>query len=185
MTILKANSCSMGRKAAKYRPARRLCSRFPLSPTSCQPIRALISGFSRHGISLSTRGSVPRIIGTPGRKNARACLAATIVFSFIHLHMCSWKANLEFSGSQPVQHADTGSPISAIKSREYLYITNQPDRSRCDETSKRRVKLFPCTKSHLDTSDHGIFPRHFFTPQADRDVRNRTDVVLFVNAILL
>jgi hypothetical protein len=39
LTILKADSCSIGLcelKAAKYKPAGRFCSRFPLSPTGCQ-----------------------------------------------------------------------------------------------------------------------------------------------------
>jgi hypothetical protein len=183
LTILKANSCSIGRKIGEIWTSKTLLQPISFKADRLPAHPCLDPRFSRHGISLSTRRPVPRIIGTRRRKNTRACQAATIVFSFIRLHMSPGKANLEFSGSQPVQPADTGSPISATKSREYLYITNQPDRSRCDETSKRRVKLFPCTIPPRYFRSRNS--RHFFTPHADRDVRNRTDIVLFITAILL
>jgi hypothetical protein len=61
-----------------------------------------------------------------GSKPALAGLAAPIAFSFIRLHMCLLKANLEFSGSQPVQYADTGSLSPPLKAENTCILINRP-----------------------------------------------------------
>jgi hypothetical protein len=86
-----------------------------------------------------------------GSKPALAGLAATIAFSFIRLHMCLLKANLEFSGSQPVQYADTGSLSPPLKAENTCILINRSD-LLCTRTHIKDKKV-ACMRQGLNRYD--------------------------------